>query len=174
MIRFIGLFLLMALSGCGFQPLYGDGGRPAGARGDEGLADVFQTVEILETPDRLGQSVRNQLIGALTPRGMKGSPRFALELRIEETLEGYAFRADRAITRQRLELVAHYRLIDLSRNEPVLEDRSEAWTAYDVVQSDFANVSAQRDAEERVTARISERIVSRLARHLRDSNGKDR
>ncbi|GAB4572664.1 MAG: LPS assembly lipoprotein LptE [Rhodothalassiaceae bacterium] len=162
--RLIPLLLLALLSGCGFRPLYGTT-NAVGADGRT-LPDMLAHIEVRETADRLGQAVRNELIGVLTPRGLAGAPRYALELSVDETLDGYAFRGDRAITRQRLTLEAKWRLVDLARGEPVLEETSEAWTAYDVVQSDFANLSAQGSAEVEATARLAERILSRIASHF--------
>ena len=58
------LLLLLALSACGFKPLYGTD--------KSGLSDPqaeLATIKVGPIPDRLGQIVRNQLVEYLSPRG---------------------------------------------------------------------------------------------------------
>ena len=60
-----------ALSGCGFQPLYGSGTTAAnGAR----LSEAMTSVDITPIPGRVGQKVRNELIFANTGGGEAAEP----------------------------------------------------------------------------------------------------
>ncbi len=156
------IFLLFAflscplLSACGFEPLYGE------TRGSVAVNDDLAAIEIGEIPDRLGRVVRNGLLDRLNPYGEPGSPAYRLDVAVTSFKEGYGFRADEAITRENLQLQGHFVLTDLSSGEIVLEDDVRSSMAYDIVQSDFATFSAERDAE----LRTSEAVVNDIYRKL--------
>jgi len=164
-VLFVG-FVGMLVAGCGFRPLYGD----SGARGDEIVRESFAGIAVEEPSDRLSQELRNHLIGNLTPRGLSDTPRYSLRFDLAEDIEGFAFRQDRAVTRERVKLDADIVLVDLETDEPVLQDHATAWAAYDVVQSDYANVISRRDATSRAADQLAERIVARLALYFRDES----
>ncbi len=165
------IILALALAGCGFAPLYGPARKetPQAASGD--VAQVLATIAVAPGDTRLAQVVRNRLVGALTPRGYPADPRYRLSFALEEQVEGFAFRPDRAVTRERIEVRAHYVLVDAASEERILEGDSTASSSYDVVQSDFANISAQRDARRRAADVVADRIAARLARYFRASGG---
>ncbi|GAK34855.1 twin-arginine translocation pathway signal protein [Iodidimonas nitroreducens] len=163
------LLASLLLAGCGFSPIYAP--QPAGeSESYQDLASQFAMIEVAQPGDRLGQQVRNRLIGMLSPRGTPDVPRYGLRVDLDEKLEGFAFRQDRAITRQKLQLDAMITLVDLQTGDVAVADDLSAWMTYDVVQSDFANLSAQRDARERTANQIVDRIVARLARHFRQKD----
>ncbi len=165
------VILLFGLAGCGFAPLYAppQDGTPRGGARD--VADVLATIAITPGETRLAQVLRNRLVAALTPRGYPAEPRYRLEFTLAEQVEGFAFRPDRAVTRERIEIRAHYVLLDATSETRILEGDSTAWSSYDVVQSDFANISAQRDARRRAADVLADRIAARLARYFRASGG---
>jgi len=165
--RLLGLLIAGVLvAGCGFRPLYGEGGGP----GEEIVRESFAGITVEEPSDRLSQELRNHLIGTLTPRGLSDTPRYALRFELAEDIEGFAFRQDRAVTRERVKLDASIVLVDLETDEPVLRDHATAWAAYDIVQSDYANVVARRDATSRAADQLAERIVARLALYFHDES----
>ena len=149
----IGIFL----SACGFQPLYGE--NPVSAPAIEALANI----EIAPIPDRLGQIVKNHLEDKLTPLGPSAAPRYVLEVTLTKEIEGFGFRPDESITRENLRLEAAYRLIRSDNNQPVLEGSARSNMAYDVVRSDFANLSAREDAERRTAEQLVNIITNRLS-----------
>lgn len=156
------LFLALLLAGCGFTPMY----ATSGAGG--GLGEEFATIEVAPIADRVGQVVRNGLMDRLTPDGPPGAPEYRLEVTLSETLEGFGFRPDEAITRENLRLDAAYRLISAATGEPVLEGSARSNLAYDIVQSDFANFSARQDAQLRTAEQVINIIVVRLGLFLQN------
>lgn len=157
--------LCLFLGACGFKPLYGTNGASM-ASGD--LLEQFSAIDIADVRDRQDQQLRNRLINRLTPRGTKDKVRYQLQFKMSEDIEGYGFRQDRAVTRERLQLKAQMVLIDMETGEPILEKDNNAWVAYDVVQSDFATVSAQRDARLRATDILADKMVADLSRYFRN------
>lgn len=167
------ILLLMAaalLAGCGFQPLYGETASH-GPRANE-LANI----EVAPIADRLGQQVRNRLEETLTPLGPPGAALYRLEVTLTKTVQGFGFRRDESVTRENLRLEAAYRLIRLGTTKPVLEGTARSNVAYDVVRSDFANLSAREDAEERTAEQLVAILANRLSLHFlktRSGQGRD-
>lgn len=161
--RVLGLVLgLLLVAACSFTPLYGTGGTS-----DNGPA-LGAAITVAPIPDRLGQQVRNALLDRLDPLAGNAAPSFRLEVDVAEDSQGGGYRPDKAITRTTLRLKARFRLIDLGQNKPVFDDTGQATVSYNVVQSDFANLSAANSARERATDILAGRIVEMLALFLRD------
>ncbi|MFQ5534360.1 MAG: hypothetical protein ACE5EM_06015, partial [Sphingomonadales bacterium] len=134
---------LLALSACGFRTLHGE--HPGHTEVTARLAEI----EIAPIPDHIGQTLRNELLDRIAPFGTAGKTRYRLDVRLELEDEGLGFRDDESITRINLRLDAHFRLVELETGDDVLKEKARALVSYNVVQSDFANLSADRDARRR-------------------------
>ena len=146
------------LSACGFSPLYGE--REGGARTDAELAQI-QVIAIED--GRTGYDLYNALIDRLSPYGEPQDPDYQLRLRLREQRDGVAIERDASITRYNYRLTASYQLIDIRSGNTVHEGQSRSIASYNVVDSQFATLTAQRDAEERAAIELSEDIKLRLA-----------
>jgi len=153
------LFATLIVAGCGFQTLYGSGQGIAGSAAADDLADV----RIAAISDRLGQIVRNDLLDRLNPFGEPVAPRFLLAVELEEGKEGLAIQIDDTVTRFNLTLTADYALTDALTGELLTTGSVRATAAYNVLRSDFANVIAERDAQQRAGREISDELKTRLA-----------
>jgi LPS-assembly lipoprotein len=155
-----GLAVLLAgmLGACGFQPLYGE--NAGGARTDAEL----ERIQVVAVDDgRTGHDVYNALIDRLSPNGEPANPDYQLQVRLRERREGVAIERDASITRYNYQLLAHYSLIDMRSGNVIHEGDSRSIASYNVVDSQFATLVAQRDAEERAATELSEDIKLRLA-----------
>lgn len=148
------------LTACGFQPLYGE--NPASAPAAERLSRI----KVAPIADRIGQIVKNHLEDALTPLGPSSAPLYVLEVTLVEEVDGFGFRSDESITRENLRLEATYRLLRSDNNQPVLVGSARSNMAYDVVRSDFANLSAREDAKRRTAEQLVHIIANRLSLHF--------
>lgn len=154
--RFCALFLLTGLTACGFRPLYG----PQGGY-DSSIAELA-SVRVLPIPDRVGQILHNNLRDRLTPRGAPREPRYRLGVSIVKQKEGLAFEKDESVTRFNLTLRATYQLSEIGTGNVVATGSTRAVAAFNVVQSEFANISAEADAERRAARAAGEDIWIRL------------
>lgn len=168
----LGSLAVTALvAACGFEPMYAPGGVGA-ARTSEAAADL-STVEIAPIRNgdgrdfRLGQQLSNALGERLYPAGVSPA-RYRLELKLRQERDGFGFRSDESVTRYGLRLTADYRLVEIGSNKVVLEETSQTYNSYDVSQSDFATVMAERDMEQRLARDLGDRIVSRLGLFFRE------
>jgi LPS-assembly lipoprotein len=148
------------LTACGFQPLYGErtGGVP--------VRQVFNTVSIAPMPDRVGQLVRNQLIDALTPQGQPRDPAYVLAVTLIQAKEGVAFRSDEQITRFNVTLEASFVLREFVGGAFVTQGNTRSVAAFNIVRSQFANIAAEADAQQRAARQVANSIALRLGVHF--------
>ena len=148
---------LLTVASCGFRPLYG-----AGLNGPA-IVDELGMVRIAELDDRLGQTVRNELLDLVTPLGQPSDARYVLQIDLFEEKEGLAIERDATITRFNLTLTASYDLLDARTRVRLNSGSVRATAAYNVLRAEFANVIAERDAEARTARVVAEELKTRLS-----------
>lgn len=157
--RLFALTLAVALGACGLQPMYVGG---AGGSVAQGLA----AVEVAPIEGRAGWLVRN----ALTDRFAAGggvAPRYRLDIRLDDKLEGLGLLSDDTIARERRTLRARYQLVDLGSGAIVLDATAGSDAGIDVVSSEYATIAAEQTALENLSRQVAERIATQIALKLR-------
>jgi LPS-assembly lipoprotein len=154
----LALFFL-ALAGCGFHPLYG------GASGQIRRAELAQ-VQVTEIKSRLGSEMRNALIDRLTPDGEPVHPQYRLDVSLTEFREGVAIQQDASITRYNYQLTGNYKLVDLGTGKIVYEGQARSMNAYNVVDSPYATLTAERDAASRTALDVAAQMELGLAAYF--------
>ena len=152
----VGLAAL-TLSGC-IEPMYG----PLSSNPD--LANQLASIEVSPIPERMGHYVRNELIFDLNGTGAAFTPRYRLDVRLNEqvrtpivdTVTGRATSASVVIK-------ADYRLVSIPEGALVTEGSAAAIASYDRFSNRLANVRAARDGEIRDARVIADSIRTRLA-----------
>ena len=159
--RALAAFLgALALAGCGLRPMYAGGGDGAVARG---LADV----QVSAIEGRAGWLVRNALVDQLGGDRPGTAPRYRLDVRLDDRLEGFALLSDDTIGRERRTLRARYQLVDTASGEVVLDATAGSDAGIDVVSSDYATIAAEQTALESLSKDVAGRIVTSIALRLR-------
>ena len=151
----------LALSGCGFQPLYG--GTTAGG---QRLSEVMAGVEINPIPGRVGQKLRNELIFANTGGSRAAASRYRLEIAIKESVTDQLVQITGDATGQVYQLDATFQLIDSASGKVLLQGKAISRAPYNRFQEIFANVRARYDAENRAARTMSESIKTQVAAFL--------
>jgi LPS-assembly lipoprotein len=153
----------LALSGCGLQPLYSNGGGNSVAQG-------LAAVEVPAIPGRDGWLVRRALLDRLEvarPRNAQGSPRYRLDVLLDDALQGLGVLNDDTISRERRILRARYQLVDLVTGEILLDATAGSDAGIDVVSSEFATIAAEQTALENIAREVADRMTTRIALTLR-------
>ncbi len=151
------------LGGCtSVQPLYGSIGSTNG----NGVLTHLRQVDIEVAKSRLSQIVRNELIFDLY--GGEGSPDpkpgYKLSVRVNESNVAVGEEKFVDLPSAYLEqLNASFTLTELATQKTVLNGTSFANASYDASDQRFANVRAQRDAQERAGVVIADDIHTKLA-----------
>ncbi|MEM6626528.1 MAG: hypothetical protein AAF719_07475 [Pseudomonadota bacterium] len=153
MTRFwITLPCALALTACGFEPVYG----PA-----QGFSASSGVIQIQGIPGRTGHRLRQELVrtvGGGLP-GMDGPGVLTIDL--NENLGRLAFQPDEAASRTDLVASAAYELTDemgvVIASGSIVEE-----TSFNVPMEPFGDISAQTEARERVALLLARRLRERL------------
>jgi LPS-assembly lipoprotein len=157
-LRALWLVLLFPLVGaCGFRPVYGE--HAVGVLAEDKLSQV----EVASMSGLPGLYLRNDLLDRIHAAGEAAAPSHRLVVALSTNLVGSLVEPDATVTRYSYTLGANYKLVDLSNNAVVLEGTTEATSAYNVVESEYATLVARRDAARRAAKVLSDDLSLRLA-----------
>lgn len=151
------------LAGCGFRPLYG---TP-----QYDILPELAAIQVSPIADRIGQQLRNMLYDRLTPDGEPKRPRYTLRVRVTTTKKSLGIQEDETVTRANLIVRADFLLQAAADGRHLVEGVSRSTTSYDVVESDFATLAAEADAERRALTVIRDDITARLSFHFTRNRG---
>ncbi|QZN98321.1 LPS assembly lipoprotein LptE [Chenggangzhangella methanolivorans] len=158
--------LALGLAGC-FRPVYGGGTAPAVTSktfsGGGDVATELAAVDVKPLEGRVGGKLRNELIFALRGGGAAGPTAYRLTIRLKEYGQSAVVDplADIPQTRT-ISLTADYDLTRAGTLDPIATGHTVATATYSSGLQRFANVRAERDAEDRAAVQLSERIRARL------------
>ncbi len=134
------------------------------------VAQGLAGVQVPPIEGKAGWLVRNALIDRLGAQGGSGSaPRYRLDVRLDDKLEGLGLLSDDTIGRERRTLRARYQLVDLATGEVVIDATAGSDAGIDVVSSEYATIAAEQTALENLSRQVADRIVTRLSLQFRAS-----
>lgn len=154
--RALTIFWLLMLPGCGFQPLHGNPGA-------SGHAIEFRYIQIGIIKDRIGQQLRNELLRRLHAEGRTRPYRYRLVTKLEESISSLAVKKSALATRSDLLMSAGFQLIQLSDNVEVFAASEQVTVSFNIFNSEFATLMAEKSARQRAVRNLSEGISNRLA-----------
>ena len=147
----------LALSGCGFEPLYARQDGNVSAPNDEMAA-----IRILPLEDRVGQQMHNFLRDRLNPRGQPTAPRYELQVTLTELRDDLGIRKDETATRGNLTMSASFVLVDTQSRESLISGLSRSTNSFNILEDQFATLFSENDARERALRELSDDIRLRL------------
>ena len=151
--------LALALSACGFHPLYGSI--------DGGPGIDMSSIYVKPIPERTGYVLRNELLDLFDSMGNPDGAKFRLEIELKTERVPLGFLENAQITRYNFYLTARYVLVSTAANKAVKRGVARTITSYNVVTSPYATVTAEKDAQDRAARDVAETIRTELAVFLR-------
>jgi LPS-assembly lipoprotein len=149
---------LAGLGGCGLAPMYAGGSQGVVARG---LSDI----QVSSIDGQSGWIVRNALVDRFG-NGASAAPRYRLDVRLDERLQGLGLLADDAVTRERRTLRARYQLVELGTGKILLDATAGADAGVDIVSSEYAVIAAEQTALENIAREVAGQMATRIAVRL--------
>lgn len=146
-LRRSALLGLVALGGCGFAPIYGDGEALRGQF-------AFETSESVA-----GFYLRGRLEERL---GVGADPRFRLTVTQSNSVQTAAITSDGDITRLNIIGTAKWTLSDALTGTQVEAGEVQTFTGYAATGSTTATQAAADDANRRLSVSLADMIVTRL------------
>lgn len=157
--KIIGVIALaLNLTACGFAPLY------AGKQNSDGtsLMTNLQHITLAPTRDRLTQQLRLQLYKKINT-AQKQQPHYRLSLTTTGTISNLAIESDSRVTRANYLIKAGFELTEITTHQTVIKGRSFASASYNRTASEFANKTAERNAQLRGIKTIADDILLKVA-----------
>ncbi len=149
--------IALALSACGFTPLYGGADSQSMSP-----VDHMAAIRIAPLPDRIGQQMHNLLRDRLNPIGQPREPVYALGLRLSESRQELGIRKDETATRANLNLSAQFTLSFIQTGDPLYRGHVNSVSSYNILTSPFATGFSEADARSRALRELADGIRTRL------------
>lgn len=162
------LVLSMALAGCQVRPLYSAGVATFSSNSSTGISSV----SINEVSNRYGQEVRNHLIFALGGgSGEPANPAYRLELGIAKRVINAAeiqtqTSGENQPTAGGVVLTSNYVLSDAATGAQIASGSRSVTASFDRSRQQFAQLRAERDAENRAARELAEVLKLVIAGEL--------
>ncbi|MBA5778920.1 hypothetical protein H2509_17470 [Stappia sp. F7233] len=166
----------LLLGGCQVRPLYGTWGATysdAPVQGELAAIDIalIDTVDDSDL-ERVGQLLRNELLFGFRRGGEGDAPRYRLRVILDrKRSEVGVERLSDVPASYTLTMNASFVLSDYATDKTLLTGRSFASASYDFSSQRFANLRAERDAEDRAAKVIAGDVQTRIAGFLAEQQG---
>jgi len=157
---------ILTISGCQFQPLYGE----RGALSATGMGGQLPQVEVSQVSSRVGQQVRNHLVFLLgSDKTVEKTLRTDLDIRFSNRQLAAVEDAEDS-TAGTVTVTVRYRVVNKTDQELIAEGQRVAEASYDRTGQVFANERAVRDAENRAAREAAEAVRLAIAADLSRSS----
>jgi LPS-assembly lipoprotein len=150
--------MIVALAGCGFEPMYGKHSAFA-AR-----TPLAGNLVIDPMSGREGQILKAALEDRLNPEGtVSANPEYRLHITMTKNLIPAVIRSDGTIQRYDVQFITSFRLIGLAQGRDLLSGDLRRTGSYNTaINANFATYEAGQDAIERTLRELAEDYVLRL------------
>jgi LPS-assembly lipoprotein len=155
----LGAGLPLALSGCGWQPLYADP--------ETGPAEAaLRAIRVAPIANRIGQQLEFKLRDALNPTGIPTPQRYVLRTTLA------IFQSDLGVTSQglatvgKLDVYATFSLAELATGHVLFINTVHSVDGFQILANQYANIVAADDARRRIDNDLAREIVTRLTLFL--------
>jgi LPS-assembly lipoprotein len=136
----------LAVSACGFTPMYAE----------PGVGSPLRRIAVSAQDDRLGYRLREQLEDALG-WDRSAAPLYRLTTQVEQERRSLGRRIDDTATRYELTVKATWTLTPVAGGAPVTGAETVT-TTYASADQPYAAIAAQQDGEERAASELARRI----------------
>ena len=154
--RLIPFALLLVLSACGFQPLYGT------HQADSHLA----AVELANLPNRDGQQLRLLLEDRFYGAQPQAAAQWKLDVKVTSSREDLGIRRDAVATRARRTFTASFSLVSAGQQTAVFSGSERSFVSYNIFNDPYATTAAEDDAQTRGLTQLADLIANRIALYL--------
>lgn len=160
--------LTLALSACGFRPLYAPPAEDASGEGVYAF-EALKAVDVGLIPDRDGQYLRNKLVRLLHPSGRARQMEYILRISFSESRTDLDVQQSAIATRANLTVNVRYDLFTIESGATVGGGYVSATGGFNIFESEFQTLVAEQGARERALESAAEQVRIRIATLLNRS-----
>ena len=148
----LALAAATSLGGCGFTPLYAEGGVSGG------LAHI----QVVAPQGRVGYLLREDLDDQLG-RAKGEAPQYRLEMVLDQSRTAHGLTANATAQRYELDLTVIYTLIDIASGKVATTGQVTSDVSYDSTVQPYAGIAARQDTQDRLATDAAQKIQVRIA-----------
>lgn len=168
------LLVLLLTTACGFAPIYQS---PKSGEEYNILSEMLASTDVPMMPGRNGQMFHSALMKAINPQGTNLHPQYRLTIQVTEQESALGFQITGFPTRYKLEMFAHYQLVDLKDQRTIDTGTLHVDAPYDVAPSQYATYVSKEASMENVSHELAHTLKQRLIAvflryHDKNSNSK--
>jgi LPS-assembly lipoprotein len=157
------MVLLLSLSGCGFEPMYGENSTSAKA-----VSAALPNIDIDNIPDRDGQYLKNQLIDQLYTNGRPYDAPYVLKIsNMNKSIVDLGIQQDATATRAQIQITAHMELVDKITGKTVLKRDLKTVGAYNLLDNQLETLVSQQAITEDILQEMKDDAVTELSLYFR-------
>ncbi len=149
------LISVAIVSGCGFTPIYKN-------KTSYPIQNQFNFLTIDPIPGIPGLHLRNHLLNKIHPKGTAEPPLYRLSVQLSSRIEPLLIQLDNTATRKNVKMVAKFVLTDISKNNTLFSSSVRSVGSFNVVESDFAAITAEKNTMKRVSQETANKIFDSL------------
>ena len=157
------LLSIIVISGCGFTPVYKT------ITGDP-LQKQFNLVTINTISGASGFHLRNHLINKIHPKGTTKPPLYELSVQLSSRTEPLLIQLDNTATRKNIKMDATFVLTNISTNTVLFSSSVSSVGSFNVVESDFATITAEKNSIKRASKEIANKMFDSLVVYFITNN----
>ena len=150
---FFCFIVFFIFTSCGYEPIYSKNAN---------TNKELLSISVQNIKNRPGQILRNTLLNQLNPERERVITKYRLIVEISESKSDLAYRKDMSSTRTDLEITANYLLKDIKKGEILLKQDVKSISSFDIVESVYATLIAEKDVREKNLKVISNDIYTNL------------
>ncbi|WP_339746303.1 LPS assembly lipoprotein LptE [uncultured Maricaulis sp.] len=147
-----------ALSACGFTPLYGANAVTSG------LSDI----RVETGQERIDFRLQEALLDGMSARHAAGP--YTLHATTTVLSQPFGVGVDAIASRFAVQVSVQWQLVREGSLEPILTGIANSDASYDVPAGVYGGLAAESDAENRAIGVAADRIITQLARSIRDED----
>jgi LPS-assembly lipoprotein len=157
----------LALSGCGFQPMYGEQNAALNAKGGDRTSKLAQ-VRIDPIAERAGQELHNRLRDRMNPNGQPDTPVYRLAVATSEIEQEIAGDNNEHVRHKILKVTAVYTLYPVKDDKKKLLDQatSRITVSFDTLDDPYNDIATYQDAQRRAAEQLADQITTRVAAYF--------
>ncbi|HVH77764.1 MAG TPA: LPS assembly lipoprotein LptE [Stellaceae bacterium] len=153
----------VAVSGCGWEPLYADPQTPVAAA-------ALHAIKVAPISERAGQQLETELRDSLNPDHQTAKQLYQLNVTLSRSLSTTGLQSQGLGTRGQVNMSATYQLLELATKKVLQTGVIHSTDSFDIQANGYSTVVAENDATTRDVEEIRREIVARLTIFLQ---GKD-
>ena len=150
---FFCFIVFFIFTSCGYDPIHSK---------NVNTNKELLSISVQNIKNRPGQILRNTLLNQLNPERERVITKYRLIVEISESKSSLAYRRDMSATRTDLKVTANYLLKDIKNGEILLKQEAKSISSFDVVESVYATLIAEKDVREKNLKVISNDIYTNL------------